>query len=184
MLVVLVVLLMLLVVLLMLLRHMLLLRRVCIAILGYSIALRGHAIRRLRVGAAVGDWRVHLRSSNRISRSLVRMAVGHWCWVASSSSEARRTSSAATESSTGTVVRRFIYANRSAVKFDVVHGSYGILGIILLCVAHEPKTTTATSVSVLDHHRFLNSAEFLEFLTKSSLLSMPRKAPYEKLRHG
>lgn len=44
------------------------------------------------------------------------MAVGHWCWVASSSSEARRTSSAATEASTGTVVRRFIYANRPAVK--------------------------------------------------------------------
>lgn len=41
---------------------------------------------------------------------------------------------------------------RWGLVLDVVHGSYGILGIILLCVAHEPKTTTATSVSVLDHH--------------------------------
>lgn len=35
---------------------------------------------------------------------------------------------------------------------DIVHGSYGILGISPLRIAHEAETATAASISVLDHH--------------------------------
>jgi hypothetical protein len=83
------------------------------------ITLGRHAVSwlRLRVWPAILHGRVHLRSSNWITRRLLRVAIRHWCRIASSPSpEARCSSSAVASTSTGATIGCLVYANRSAVK--------------------------------------------------------------------
>lgn len=163
-----------------------LLRRVEVSVLRHAISLRRHAISGLglRIRSTVRYRRIHL-GSNMVARSLMRMAVGDGRRISRSSSKTRRTSTPPRSiSSAGPIVGCLVHANRPAVKFDIVHGSYCILGITLLGVTHKSETATTAGISILDHHRFLNGTKLLKLLAKGAFLSMPGQAAYEELRHG
>jgi hypothetical protein len=90
--------------------------------------------------------------------------------------------------------------NGTSIELNVVHGGDGSLGISFLGVSNESETTATAGVAILDDdllrtrcismslrigsrdgsaHCLLNGAELLEFLTKSILIGVPRKAASE-----
>jgi hypothetical protein len=105
----------------------------------------------------------------------------HGLLVEPASPSIATTSSA--ESASGSVVRRPVDTDHSAVEFDVVHGANSLVGIIFLGVSDKSKATATASVAILDDDSFLDGAKLLELLSQSVLLGVPCQATDKKLRH-
>lgn len=122
-----------------------------------------------------------MRCRDRVA-GLRRHAVGHSNRVTATSSVSRAVASAAVASAR-TVVGSLVDANHAAVKLDIVHGSDGVLGMILLGVADKAEAAAATGIAILHHDRFLDMTIFLEFLAESRLFGVPGQATDEELGH-